>query len=306
MNLRQIEYFLKVCECKSMKQAAKAMYLETATLSRAITELERELGAVLFERTSRGVVLTKYGEVVRIGFKQVDSALSSMVEDVQDMLREDKKYIPLAIGYGIMNALTTRMWNDYLHANIGRAEFRPMDMPDYMVEREVLDGKVDLGFTIGPVEEGLFETRLLKREKMYLIVAEGSSLYQKKEVRIEDIRHCWLFGYSREFKSKENIEKFCRAHGFEYLVQYESGDLASLIQMSVENRGIFIVPECYVDSHRAGVRYVELPKKELSWDVYMIRRKNEKMSRRMEELWNYCSDFCERYHRGTLSDEELC
>lgn len=43
MNLRRIKYFLKVCECKSMKQAAKAMYLETATLSRAITELEREV-----------------------------------------------------------------------------------------------------------------------------------------------------------------------------------------------------------------------------------------------------------------------
>lgn len=304
MNIRQIKYFLKVCECKSIKQAAKAMYLETATLSRAITELEKELGAELFERTNRGVVLTRYGEVVRIGFKQADSALGSMAEDVQDMLREDKKYIPLAIGYGIMNCLTTRMWNDYLHANIGRAEFRPMDMPDYVVEREVMDGKVDLGFTIGPVEEELFEARLLKRAKMYLILAEGSPLYQKEDVRIEDIEHCGRFGYSRDFKSKANIEKFCRAHGFEHTVHYESSDLASLIQMSAENRGIFIVPECYVDFRRGGVRYVELPKKELSWDIYMIRRKNEKLSRRMEELWNYCIDFCGKYHKETLSDEE--
>ncbi len=303
MNLRQIEYFLNICECKSISRAAQKMYMETATLSRAMSELEKELGAALFKRTSRGVILTEYGQIVRTGFLQAQSALDSMVENVQDRLREEKKYIPLAIGYGIMHSLSTDMWNNYLHAHEGVTEFRPLDMPDYAAEREVLDRRVDLGFTIGPVDESCFEARLLKRSRMYLILAQTHPLYQKETVCIEDIKHFGRFAYSRSFKSRENIERFCRAHGFEYTSHYESSDLASLIQMSTENRGIFIIPECYADLGRIGVRYVPLPKNELSWDIYMIRRRNEKLPLRLEELWNYCIAFCNQHHAHTLDDK---
>lgn len=65
MELRQLEYFMVVCEQGSFNQAAECLYTSQPNVSKIIGALERELGRKLFERTSRGIHITAYGETVR-------------------------------------------------------------------------------------------------------------------------------------------------------------------------------------------------------------------------------------------------
>ena len=65
MELRQLEYFMVVCEQGSFNQAAECLYTSQPNVSKVIGSLERELGRKLFERTSRGIHITPYGETVR-------------------------------------------------------------------------------------------------------------------------------------------------------------------------------------------------------------------------------------------------
>jgi DNA-binding transcriptional LysR family regulator len=66
MNLRQLRYVVATADHGTMTAAAQALYVAQPALSRAIRELERELGLELFSRSGRGVVLTETGmHVVR-------------------------------------------------------------------------------------------------------------------------------------------------------------------------------------------------------------------------------------------------
>jgi DNA-binding transcriptional LysR family regulator len=66
MNLRQLRYVVATADHGTMTAAAEAMYVAQPALSRAVRELERELGLELFMRSGRGVVLTETGgHVVR-------------------------------------------------------------------------------------------------------------------------------------------------------------------------------------------------------------------------------------------------
>ena len=65
MELRQLEYFIITCEKGSFNQAAECLYTTQPNVSKVISSLEKELGRPLFERSSRGIRITPYGEVVR-------------------------------------------------------------------------------------------------------------------------------------------------------------------------------------------------------------------------------------------------
>ena len=58
---RQVRYFLKVAELKSLSKAAEALDLTQSGLSRQVASLEAYLGKPLFVRTGRGIELTEAG-----------------------------------------------------------------------------------------------------------------------------------------------------------------------------------------------------------------------------------------------------
>ena len=62
MDLKQLKYFVSIAQTLNFTQSAKDLYITQPAISRAITELERELGAKLFTRDSHRVALTQAGE----------------------------------------------------------------------------------------------------------------------------------------------------------------------------------------------------------------------------------------------------
>ena len=63
MTLNQMTYFCKLAELEHYSNAAKALFISQPSLSKAIAQLERELGVSLFRRKGRNVALTEVGRV---------------------------------------------------------------------------------------------------------------------------------------------------------------------------------------------------------------------------------------------------
>jgi DNA-binding transcriptional LysR family regulator len=63
VSLHQIEYFVTVAEEGNVGRAARSLRIAQPAVSRQIRHLEEELGAALFERTSRGMKLSEPGRV---------------------------------------------------------------------------------------------------------------------------------------------------------------------------------------------------------------------------------------------------
>mgnify|MGYP001317665848 CR=1 FL=1 len=61
MTLQQLKYVIEVANRGSMNEAAKRLFISQPSLSNAIRELENELGISIFERTNKGIVLSKDG-----------------------------------------------------------------------------------------------------------------------------------------------------------------------------------------------------------------------------------------------------
>src|ERR1043165_3967596 len=79
-SLQQLRAFEAVADCESISAAAKAIHLSQPSVTQAIGDLERKVGAALFDRRRSGCYLTSAGGIfrprVRRRLTQTRSALS--------------------------------------------------------------------------------------------------------------------------------------------------------------------------------------------------------------------------------------
>ena len=84
MEPEQLRIFLAVAEHGSFTAAAKALFVSHSTTSRAVAELESELGLPLFLRHGRSVARTKAGETLRRDAERILVLMEEIKEKVKN------------------------------------------------------------------------------------------------------------------------------------------------------------------------------------------------------------------------------
>jgi DNA-binding transcriptional LysR family regulator len=88
MNLRQLEHVIAIAEEGGFARAAQRVHLSQPALTRSIQAIEEELGATLFDRSTRELRITPTGQTVVMRARRVLFEARSLVRDV-DLLRND-------------------------------------------------------------------------------------------------------------------------------------------------------------------------------------------------------------------------
>ena len=63
MTLQQLKYMITVADTGTITEAANKLYISQPSLTNAIHELEKEMNIVIFNRTNKGISLSKEGEI---------------------------------------------------------------------------------------------------------------------------------------------------------------------------------------------------------------------------------------------------
>ncbi len=87
MQLHQLQYIVETDRLGSISRAAESLYLSQPNLSTTISELEKELGIRIFDRTNRGVVPTEEGAV----FLSYAQSIVNQIANLEKMYQQDKK-----------------------------------------------------------------------------------------------------------------------------------------------------------------------------------------------------------------------
>ena len=97
MVINQLRYFLAVCKCGSMAEAAKSLHITQQGISIALRRLEAEMGRSLFYHKSRGVVLTQFGMAFRDEAEIIITHVNKLYELCKTYEGDGKVEITVAI-----------------------------------------------------------------------------------------------------------------------------------------------------------------------------------------------------------------
>ena len=91
MHNDSLEIFAKVVEYKSFSASSRVLYMSPVAIRKHINKLEKELGVSLFERSSKGVILTEKGEILYAAVKKMqdiyDECLLKLKADRKNKIR---------------------------------------------------------------------------------------------------------------------------------------------------------------------------------------------------------------------------
>lgn len=143
MTIRQLEVFLAVARAQSFSRAAERIHLSQPTLSEHTHDLEAELGAPLFVRRSRSVVLTEAGRVFQDYATRVVATLAAGRQALADLdgLQRGSLVVGASTTPGtyVLPALIARFRREYPGITIGLRIANSR-----LVEERVRDGEVDV------------------------------------------------------------------------------------------------------------------------------------------------------------------
>ena len=83
-HLSQYKIFYEVARCGNISKAARELYISQPAISKAVSKLEENLGTRLFSRNSRGVLLTREGEIL---YQHISTAFEAINKGEKELKR---------------------------------------------------------------------------------------------------------------------------------------------------------------------------------------------------------------------------
>lgn len=176
-ELRQLQALVAIARLGTLARAADALHCSPSALSLQLTELQRRLGCTLLRRTGRGLVLSADGERLLPAAQAAVAAVERLVDEADRGGGSDRTApldAPAPVSLGTILDPDAIRLGELLRAARARM---PAVLPELRhgisgwVQREVLAGRLDLGFTLGdpPAAPGLRVQRLASVR--YVVVA---------------------------------------------------------------------------------------------------------------------------------------
>lgn len=290
MELRQLQYFMQICEYGSILKAANNLYMTQQAVSKSIAALERELGASLFYRTAKGVILTQFGQEFRKNCLPVMESMENLNRNMEKTLRHNSGKLRIGVSGGLMFLNSKKIWTDfeklYPNIQIEAAELGYKDSLD-MLNKGELDTVIisDLEQVERMDEYVLFRLPSASRS---LIVNKSNPLASYESIEIADLRNEKFILYINEFAYREFV-RLCRENGFEPDIQRTSDTIYMCALCNSDGMtGIIIsfLADRMLD-HFSNIKQVPFKKPILEYSLGMIARRSFPKVQILQELADY-------------------
>ena len=240
MELRQLEYLVAVAEAANFTRAADQVHVSQSGISAQIRQLERDLGAVLFDRSGRTATLTVAGEAA-IGHARAvlasAAALRQAVDEVNGLVRG-------RLTVGMVTACTVTALFDALSAfhraypaiEVTLAE----DNSDRLIE-QVRTGAADLALigAAGDLPEGVNGVTVIS-EDLVAAVPPGHPLASLSTVSLAELAGCPVISMATGTGVRAVYDQACASAGLEPSIAFQASAPSAVADLAGRGLGVAI------------------------------------------------------------------
>ena len=199
MDIRRIEYFIRVAETLNFSEAAKKLHISHQALSRQIQILEQEAGVRLLERTTTRVALTEVGRKLYELYVPVLESMHRAQAELKEFIRYKKN--TLRVGYfdGLSYPRIVAPLLRYIRSVLPDITINVRAMFIDTEREALMADELDLVVSVmtDPDEWEKMEVLTLAEEEAFILVGENHPWSSRESVTVEDIEQETLIEYDR-------------------------------------------------------------------------------------------------------------
>lgn len=186
MELKTLRYFCVLAEELHFGRAASRLHISQPPLSRQISNLEDELGIVLFDRSQRRVELTPAGELFLRHSHTVLNGVKDAVHAVRQAGRGEIGHLSIGFFLGATYTLMPDILGSFrAHSPNVRLRLQDMGLPE--VPEALIQGSIDVGFLRPPITHQAISTELLLREPVVAALPETHRFARSRRLKLADL-----------------------------------------------------------------------------------------------------------------------
>lgn len=258
MNLRRLQSFLAVADCRSFRQAADRLNRSQSAVSTHVQQLEQELGVPLLTRTTRSVSLTAEGRTLMVRSTNVLVELDAVAQELRDeaQLRRGRVCIGCSpsIAMNRLPPILSLYQSKYPGIRLELHEDFAKNMYDRLAQ-EVTD------FAIGPRMDQLKDLAFDKvmSDPIVAILPKDYPLAGRTKIGLREISRHPHLAMPRGTAIRTMLEEAYLSIGVTLAPRFEIVHQQTLFSMVEAGLGIAISPSVSVPKVRTGSSYQVVP-----------------------------------------------
>ncbi|MBO8170787.1 MAG: LysR family transcriptional regulator [Bacillaceae bacterium] len=251
MEIRQLEYVVKVAEEMNFSRAAKKLHIAQPSLSQQIAKLEKELEVVLFNRSTSTVKLTSAGEAFVEQAVQILDRVEQLKKEMSDVAQLKKGKLTMGsmsmTGAHLLPVAIPAFKKQYPGIEVHLVEDTTENL-----EKMTARGQLDISLLSLPLHDTSLQYETILEEEIMLAVPPEHPLQKKQSISLRDVKD-ETFIFSKQGQGfHDTCMHFCQEAGFEPDIVFESSNIETIQSLVSAGMGVALVPRMVVREESSG------------------------------------------------------
>ena len=242
MEIRQLRAFVAIAESGTFTAGALRVHVTQAAISMQIRQLETEIGAKVFVRAPRHVILTEAGEQLLRRARHILREHDAALDEIAELAGAERGR--LRIGSASAMVLTEQLPSilKELRKQHPAADISVTSGTSEVLVDQILAGEVDVAFVSLPVDMRGIKTERLSEDQLVAIASPRHKLAKQKTISAYTLAGERLILGERGGNTRRLIDQFFAQAGVSLRVAMELSRQQAIKRMVEEDMGVGIVP----------------------------------------------------------------
>lgn len=277
MEFRTLRAFVEVVRQSGFSQAAKVVFATQSTVSKAVRQLEDEIGVPLLNRIGHRSTLTAAGEVVYRRGLRLLAERDDLLAEINEIRGLQRGTLRLGLPPVGSSTLFAPLFSIYRHRYPG-IDVRLAEHGSDRLEEILRAGEIDLAASLLPVSED-FAWEEVRREPLVVLLSPGHDLAGGPAVTLAGLKDQPFILFERGFALNRILLDACRRQGFEPTVAARSSQIDFIVELAATGLGVAFLPRMIAEQRiRSTVAHVPLNEPATDWNIAMIWRRDAYLS----------------------------
>ncbi|WP_328313306.1 LysR family transcriptional regulator [Streptomyces sp. NBC_00442] len=250
MDLRQLEYFVAVAEERNFTRAAERVHISQSGVSAQIRQLERELGAELFDRSARAATLTAAGRAALDHARAAllaAAAVGQSVDEVTGLIR-GRLSIGMVIGCTITPLFDALAAFHRAHPGV---EISLLEDNSGRLVDGVRAGTLDLALigTSTAAHDGLDSLTIIE-EGLVAAVPAGHPLAKRRRVALSDLSAYPIVCMPPGTGLRTVFDRACAARGVQPVIALQASAADAIAGLAARGLGVAVLSDSMAAHYR--------------------------------------------------------